>query len=54
MPFLEYAQVIGTTRTKQGTGIIANCSTEGANKDFPIWDIFKEFPISQSFLNGFG
>jgi hypothetical protein len=34
--------------------ITANCSTEGANENFPIWDIFKEFPISRSVLNGFG
>jgi hypothetical protein len=32
----------------------ANCSTEGANENFPIWDVFKEFPISRSVLNGFG
>jgi hypothetical protein len=25
--------------------ITANCSTEGANENFPIWGVFKRFPI---------
>ncbi|KAJ7429465.1 hypothetical protein B0H11DRAFT_1944803 [Mycena galericulata] len=34
-------------------GVTANVSTEGANKKFPIWDIFKEFLIPQSVLHRF-
>jgi hypothetical protein len=31
----------------------ANCSTEGANQKSLLWDVFKEFPISQSVLHRF-
>jgi hypothetical protein len=34
--------------------LTANCSTKGANENFPIWDVFKGFSISRPVLNGFG
>ncbi|KAJ7090659.1 hypothetical protein C8R44DRAFT_817842 [Mycena epipterygia] len=29
-------------------------STEGAVENFPIWDVFKEFPVARSVLHRFG
>jgi hypothetical protein len=34
-------------------GFTANNSTEGATKKYPIWDVFKELPITRPILNGF-
>lgn len=33
--------------------ITAIISTEGAAKSFPIWDVFREFPVSPSVLHQF-
>jgi hypothetical protein len=34
--------------------ITANCSTEGANENFPVWDVFQRIPRSRLVLHRFG
>ncbi|KAJ7513180.1 hypothetical protein B0H11DRAFT_1898419 [Mycena galericulata] len=45
--YFEPPKNFQAAQNPSGRRLTANVSTEGANENFPIWDIFEEFPISR-------